>query len=69
MANHSYILARKIPWTEEPSSLQVGGVAESDMNEHTRIHKQLYYSYFKFHFITLPQLTKNITISKEKEGT
>ena len=38
MANHSYILARKILWTEEPSSLQVGGVAESDMNEHTRMH-------------------------------
>ena len=38
MANHSYILARKILWTEEPSSLQVGGVAESDMNEHTHTH-------------------------------
>ena len=37
MANHSYILARKIPWTEEPSGLQVGGTAESDMNEPTRL--------------------------------
>ena len=30
MAIHSSILARKIPWTKE-----LGGVAESDMTEHS----------------------------------
>ena len=29
MATHSSILARRIPWTEEPGRLQFTGVAES----------------------------------------
>ena len=29
MATHSCILAWRIPWTEEPGGLQVGGVAKS----------------------------------------
>lgn len=37
MANHSRILAWKIPWIEEPSDLQSVGVAESDPTEHARM--------------------------------
>ena len=33
MANHASILAWRIPWTEEPGSLAVRGVTESDMTE------------------------------------
>ena len=33
MANHSSILAWRIPWTAEPSGLQSIGSAESDMTE------------------------------------
>ena len=31
MATHSSILARKIPWTEEPGGLTVRGIAESQV--------------------------------------
>ena len=31
MATHSSILAREIPWTEEPGVLQSTGLQESDM--------------------------------------
>ena len=31
MATHSSILARRIPWTEEPGGLQSMGSQESDM--------------------------------------
>ena len=31
MATHSSILAREIPWTEEPGELQPMGSQESDM--------------------------------------
>ena len=34
MATHSYILSQRIPWREEPGSLQSNGVAkEADMPE------------------------------------
>ena len=33
MANHSSILAWKIPWTEEPGGLQSMGCKESDTTE------------------------------------
>ena len=35
MATHSSILAWKIPWAEEPGSLQSMGHKESDMTEAT----------------------------------
>ena len=35
MATHSSILARKIPWTEEPGGLQSMGRKEWDTTEHT----------------------------------
>ena len=35
MATHSSVLAWKIPWTEEPGSLQSMRVTESDMTEHS----------------------------------
>ena len=35
MATHSYILAWRIPWTEEPGGLQPMGLQESDMTEVT----------------------------------
>ena len=41
MATHSSILARKIPWTEEPGRLQSMGLQESDTTElstHTQCH-------------------------------
>ena len=31
MATHSSILARRIPWTEEPGGLQSTGLQKSDM--------------------------------------
>ena len=34
MATHFSILARIIPWTEEPGGLQSWGCKESDMTEH-----------------------------------
>ena len=34
MAHHSSILARRIPWTEKPGSLQPMGLKKSDMTEH-----------------------------------
>ena len=33
MATHSCILARRIPWTEEPGGIQSWGCKESDMAE------------------------------------
>ena len=33
MGTHSNILARKIPWTEEPGGLQTWGLKESEMTE------------------------------------
>ena len=33
MATHSSILARRIPWTEEPGGLQSMGPKESDTTE------------------------------------
>ena len=33
MATHSFILAWRIPWTEEPDGLQSMGCKESDMTE------------------------------------
>ena len=35
MAIHSSILARRIPWTEEPGGLQSWGLKESDTTEVT----------------------------------
>ena len=46
MATHSSILARRIPWTEEPGGLHtVHGVAKSQTrlsDKHTYIHTQAY---------------------------
>ena len=53
MATHSYILARKITWTEEASGLQVGGVAESDMNEHIRMHTTSNFTFLTLSFFSL----------------
>ena len=38
MITHSSILAWRIPWTEEPGSLQSIECKESDMTEHARTH-------------------------------
>ena len=46
MATHSSILARRIPWTEEPGGLQSMGLQESDTTErlnHHRIFLQIIY--------------------------
>ena len=40
MANHSSILAWKIPWTEEPGRLWSRGHKEWDTTEHTDTHTQ-----------------------------
>ena len=37
MATHSNILAREIPWTEEPGGLQPVGLKESDTPEHEQL--------------------------------
>ena len=41
MATHSSILARRIPWTEEPGRLQSMGSHESDMIERLNHRKYL----------------------------
>ena len=33
MPTHSRVLARRIPWTEEPGGLQTKGRKQSDMSE------------------------------------
>ena len=38
MITHSSILAWRIPWTEEPGSLQSIECKESDMTEHAQMH-------------------------------
>ena len=38
MATHSSILAQRIPWTEEPGTLQSTGSQESDTTERLSIH-------------------------------
>ena len=43
MANHSSILAWKIPWTEEPGGLQSIGGKESDATEHTSVSLSNYW--------------------------
>ena len=40
MANHSSILAWKIPWTEEPGELPSMGGKESDMTEYTHTQER-----------------------------
>ena len=39
MANHSRILAWKIPWTEDPGRLQPKGSKESDTTEQLNTHR------------------------------
>ena len=41
MANHFSILARKIPWTEEPGRLQPWGCNESDTTEHAQMVRMI----------------------------
>ena len=41
MATHPSILARIIPWTEEPGELQSKGLKESDTTERLSIHPVL----------------------------
>ena len=41
MAAHSSILARKIPWTEEPGRLQPWGCNESDTTEHAQMVRMI----------------------------
>ena len=41
MATHSSILARKIPWTEEPGGLQSTGCKDSDMIAQLSTHTVL----------------------------
>ena len=41
MATHSSILARKIPWTEEPGGLQSMGCKDSDTTERLSTHTVL----------------------------
>ena len=36
--NHSSLLARKIPWTEEPGRVQSMGLQKSDTTKHTCMH-------------------------------
>ena len=39
MANHSNILACRIPWTEEPGRLQsMGSQSQTRLSEHTHTH-------------------------------
>ena len=38
MATHSSVLAREIPWTEEPGGATVYGVAKSQTRQSTHTH-------------------------------
>ena len=44
MGTQFIILARKIPWTEEPGGLKSTGQKESDMTEYHHHHDQSWYS-------------------------
>ena len=42
MATHSSILARRIPWTEEPGGLQsMGSQSRTQLNARMRVHTPL----------------------------
>ena len=49
MITHSSILAWRIPWTEEPGSLQSIECKESDMTEHAQMHIQIHIHLFGFY--------------------
>ena len=57
MATCSSILAWRIPWTEEPASLQSLGLKESDMTEqlstHTHVYRNLLNKNFRQQIINL----------------
>ena len=55
MATHSSTLAWKIPWTEEPGSLQSRGQKESDTTE--RLH-------FHFHVLSTILDTRDAAVNK-----
>ena len=57
MATHSSTLAWKIPWTEEPGSLQSMGHKESDTTE--RLH---------FHFQKTQEKKKHLMVTKGERG-
>ena len=45
MATHSYTLAWRFPWTEEPGRLHtVHGVPESDMTEQPTLSSNMYFT-------------------------
>ena len=49
MANHSSILAWRIPWAEEPGGLQSMGCKDLDITEATYHSKHIIY--IKVHFL------------------
>ena len=50
MAAHSSILARTIPWTEQPGGLQSMGIKESDTAEQVQSFKKVCISIPSFFF-------------------
>ena len=54
MATHSSILARRIPWTEEPGRLQPQGCKESDTTEAT------YHHHVSKEILTVAEMTKSL---------
>ena len=61
MATHFSILARKIPWTEEPRGLQFMGLQRVGYNCTTKCA----YVYTHTHTISLKALTEKISICKK----
>ena len=63
MATHSSVLAWRIPWTEEPGSLTVHGVAKSWMRLNTSTYNLflkivLSLREFLWKFVLVPQFSK-----------
>ena len=80
MATHSSILARKIPWTEEPGRLQPIGSQESDMTDRLHFHfpwwdlkrshlpKHFLLSFYLIHLHRLDIVERTWTLDSDRPG-
>ena len=61
MAPHSYILARRIPWTEEPGRLQSRGRKELDTTERLSVIRV---SGIKYVYVAPSPLSRTFSFAK-----
>ena len=77
MATHSSILARRIPWTEEPAGYSVWGRKESDtskvtermcMHAHYNIKKNIEESFFRKERMPRPNTQRSMDMFGQGPG-